>query len=854
MKSLLLKVLLFVACLMPILAMAQNGYFFPAGTSFDSSVPSPRQFLGYDIGDFHTRHDRIVSYMETLAQNSNKVHIQQIGFTYERRPQVILTITAPENYARLEEVRTAHLDLCDPSKPEPSLNDMPVIVHLGYSVHGNEPSTSEAAMLIAYYLTAAQGPEVEEFLKSAIIFIDPVLNPDGRDRHTSWVNSHRGEPLVADALDREHNEAWPSGRTNHYWFDLNRDWLPLVHVESKNRMAFYHNWLPNVVTDYHEMGTNSTYFFEPTEPYGSENPVVPRSNYEGLNNLFAKYYVEALDEMGSLYFTKEVFDNSYPGYGSTYPDIQGGLGMVFEQASSRGHLQNTTTKPLTFPFTIRNHLRTSLATVKASVENHEKLLKHQRDFFKSASNEGKRSAVKGYVFGDENDKNRTKAFLELMLRHRIKTYELNRELKLSGSTFKPGHAFVVPTDQPQYRMVRSMFEKVTSFHDSVFYDASSWTMSLAYGMPHAEIRSGLSLGKEMGFEDMETKIAPVVEASYAYVFEWSDYNAPKALYHLIDKGVFAKAAFKPFTINTTKGSQNFGYGSIVIPVADQNISKDQLLGMMQETSSLTMVNVHSVNSGYSLQGIDLGSGNMRTIQKPKVCMLIGDGISSYEAGEVWFVLDHKLNMPVTKVDVTDFRRVDLNQFNTLVLVSGNYNFLSDGQVNSIKQWVRQGGTLVTQRTATQWAVRKGLTSESLKSKKETKAPRRNYADAREYIGAKAIGGSIYQTDLDITHPLGFGYKNRDLSVYRNHTVFLEPSKNPYSTVVKYTANPLQGGYIHADNLDIIKNSASLLVSGQGRGRVVLFADNPNFRGFWYGTNKLFYNALFFGSHISVPGR
>ena len=343
------------------------------------------------------------------------------------------------------------------------------------------------------------------FLDDAVVFIDPNFNPDGRDRHTHWANMHRAQNLSADPLDREHNEGWPSGRTNHYWFDLNRDWLPLAQVESRNRLKFYNRWLPNVVTDYHEMGTNATYFFEPTKPFGSENPIVPRSNYDGLNNLFAKYYVEALDDIGSLYFTKELFDNSYPGYGSTYPDIHGGLGMVFEQASSRGHLQNTTTEPLTFAFTIRNHLRTSIATVKAAVENRKLLQDHQRTFFKDALAEGKKSKTQYYVFGDSSDPGRTKAFVNLLLQHRIKTYALESDMNIGQSNFKAGTSFAVPAGQVQYKMVQTFFEPVTSFYDSVFYDASAWTVALAFGMPYEKYTQTLSVEKEVQISELKAE-------------------------------------------------------------------------------------------------------------------------------------------------------------------------------------------------------------------------------------------------------------------------------------------------------------------------------------------------------------
>ncbi|MFK7980057.1 MAG: M14 family metallopeptidase, partial [Saprospiraceae bacterium] len=837
--------------LLTVNSFAQNDYFFPTNAQFDPNIPTPAQFLGYEIGDFHTRHDRMVSYMEKLAEVSDKANFQIIGYTNERRPQIVLTVTTPDNYTNLENIRQAHLKLCDPSTATTDVSDMPVIILHGYNVHGNEPSSTEAAMLTAYYLVAETSAETQGFLKDAVTFIDPAYNPDGRDRHTNWANMHHGFPPVADPADREHNEVWPRGRTNHYWFDLNRDWLPLAQVESRNRMAFYHQWLPNVATDYHEMGASSTYFFEPTEPFGSENPLVGRKNYDDINNLFAKYFKAALDEVGSLYFTKEAFDNSYPGYGSTYPDMHGGLGLVFEQASSRGHIQETTTKPITFAFTIRNHTRTSIATVRAAVENREFMLNHQQDFFKESMQMARKKGVKGYVFGDSNDNGKTKAFLDLLLKHQIKTYPVNENV----GDFQKGTAWYVPAEQSQYRMVSTFFEPVKSFYDSVFYDASAWTVALAFDMPYQRYTSGknLSMGNALTAKSLLPIPTTLQTAEYAYLMEWNDYNAPKALYQLLKYKVFCKTSFKPFSAEVNGQRRDFGYGTIMVSIADQNRTPEQLRIILQSVMNETNVPIHGVNTGFSLQGIDLGSRNFQTLDLPKVAMLVGDGVSGYEAGEIWHLMDTRIGMPVTKVETTRFGRLDLANYEVLILVSGGYGNLGENGVTKIKDWVRKGGTLITQRTATQWAIKNGLAKATLKKNKPTYPKKIAFADAREVRGARAIGGSIYMTDIDISHPMAFGYSRSQLPVYRNHTVFVEPSTNPVANVSTYAANPHLDGYIHAQGLATLKGSASLMVSQQGRGRTILMMDNPNFRGFWYGTNKLFWNAVFLGGVTNVPG-
>jgi hypothetical protein len=837
--------------LAPTPGKSQNAYFFPQG-SFDASVPEPRQFLGYNIGEWHSRHDRIISYMQELDRASDKAQFQIIGHTNEMRPQGVLTISSRDNLARLEAIREEHLKLCDPAQSASVTPTTPVIVLLGYNVHGNEPSSSEAAMLTAYYLVASQSEETAAFLKNAVILIDPNYNPDGRDRHSTWADANKAFPPVADPLDREHNEAWPGGRFNHYWFDLNRDWLPLAHVESRNRIEHFHRWIPNVMTDYHEMGTNATNFFEPTKPFGSENPVIPRSNYDQLNNLFAKYFSKALDEIGSLYFTREVFDNSYPGYGSTYPDIHGGLGLVFEQASSRGHAQQSSTKVVTFGFTIRNHVRTSLATVRASVENRELLLRHQQDYFHTALDEGRKSTIKGYVFGDTRDAGRTTILARLLNQHRIDTYFLDADLTVGSNSYKKGRAFVVPTDQKQYRLIRSIFEKNTVFYDSVFYDASTWNLPLAFGLPYDALTATVKVqrGQRVTPESLKVAQAAVAKSNYAYLVEWSDYNAVRVLYRLQAQGVFVKAAFKPFAATVNGAKQSFGYGTLVIPVADQNTSPDELHARIQSAAADAGVDVFAVSTGLSLEGIDLGSNNVRTVQTPKVAMLVGDGITPMEAGATWFLADSRIGLPVTKVNVGQFNRLSLSDYNTLILVSGNYSFLGESGVGKIKSWMQSGGTLILIRNAVTWAINNKLIDEQLKKQEDSKASQRiDYVTAGDHSGSRTIGGVALLADVDITHPLGFGYTRRALPVYRNHSNFLEASKSPFSTVAQTSASPLLSGYVNKANLEKIRNSPSAMVSVAGQGRAVLFIDDPNFRAYWFGTNRLLFNAIFFGNQI-----
>ncbi|SDD32495.1 Zinc carboxypeptidase [Algoriphagus faecimaris] len=839
--------LLLLAWITAFPAFSQVDYYFP-GESFDPAIPSPDDFLGYPVGDWHTRYDLIVKYYEKLDEVSPLAQLQTIGYTHEHRPKVILTIASTQNMGNLESIRQKQVQLADPSQSKPDVSQMPAIVHLGYGVHGNEPSSAEAALLTAYWLLASQSELAQNLREQAVVHFDPTLNPDGRDRHSLWANSNKGFPPVADPLDREHNEAWPGGRTNHYWFDLNRDWLPLAHPESQVKVDWYHQWYPNVTTDFHEMGTNSTYFFEPTKPYGSENPVVPRKNYDEINPLFAKYFAKYMDEIGSLYWTKEVFDNSYPGYGSTYPDIHGGLGLVFETASSRGHLQASQRGDISFAFTIRNHVVNSLATLEASLDNREFMHDYLREFFESAVAEGAKDPAKNYVFGDEFDQSRNRLFIQFLLDHRIKVYENSSDLTLNGQNFKKGNSWVVPTNQPQYRMVRTMFEYEKEFADSVFYDASAWTMAAAYGIPFSAApaaKTGAVLS-EVSAPDYEFPSGK----AYAYLMDWSDYFAPKMLYQLQEAGIHVEMINRAFSAQTQEGATDFSAGTLMIPMGFQKMSADQVSQKLQEIASATHQQVFKVETGLNLSGIDLGSNLVGAVQKPKVIMLVGPGVSSYEAGEIWHLMDTKIGMPITKVNTDNFGRVNLFDYTTLILPSGNYNSISGGALEHLKDWVSRGGTIISFKNASLWLNQKGITDESLVESENNDPETLPFAVRRDFEGAKEVGGSIYLAQLDLSHPIAYGYQRETLPVYRNTSIFVQPSKNKYLTPIRYTENPHLGGYISNANLELLKQSAGVLISSSGRGRVIHFFDSPNFRGTWFGTNKLFFNAIFFGNSMN----
>ncbi len=856
-----MKAIISVLCLFYCTIFFAQDYYYQSFAPFDDAIPSPEEFLGYPIGEHHTRHDLMVAYFSELAELSDQASLVKYGETFGKRQLVLLQIATEENLAKQEEIRQAHLNHIFSTNNTAQANNLPIIINLGYNVHGNEPSGGEAALLAAYVLVASQHPDIVRYRNESMTFVDPAINPDGRDRHSHWVNMFKGSPLVADPDDVEHNEAWPRGRTNHYWFDLNRDWLLGINPESRGKLNWYHQWYPNVVTDFHEMGTNSTYFFEPMKTNGSKDPIMPKDNYITLNDLFAEEFSSDLDAIGSLYFTKEVFDGTYPGYGSSYPDLQGGLGLLFEQASSRGHVQDRPSGKITFPFTIRNQFISSISTVKAAVNNREYLQKYQQQFFSGAKSKAKN--ISGYVFGDPHDVSRTNAFIDKLLLHRVDVYPLSDDMTIDGVHYGKESSYYVPTGQHQYRMVQTCFETYDEFQDSVFYDASAWSLAHFYNMSFSSTNRNTNVSSQKLTQTDIVKQVPeaFAKSNVAYLSTWDEYNTPAFLYELLDNNVKVNVSQKPFTIASNNSNKSFSYGSLIIPVASQDLSADELYKVLSKSANTFGIQLHSANSGFSISGIDLGSRFIDPVTKPKALMITHGSTSGYEAGEVWHLLDQRIGMPITKIPEHQFNRVRLSDYNTLILVSGRYSGIDSTQIQKIKSWISDGNTLIAQRTAVQWAVKNKLVdAEMHKSESEedepssrAKAIRKLYINASEELGKSRIGGMILKTELDLTHPIAYGYHKSELPVYRNSTVFIKPSENEYANVSLYSSDPHIDGFITKENLE--KNvvpSASIVVSEVGRGRAILFADNPNFRGSWYGTNKLFLNAIFFGDKIRVP--
>ncbi len=835
MNKFILAVLLLVLFLQ---AKAQQdfNYFYNQEVDFNPKIPAPKDILGYQIGDWHVSHDKLVEYMKVVAAASDRVTLEVAGYTYEHRPILLLTITSPQNQKNIESIRAAHLEIKTSSD---NINNKPVIVWLGHSIHGNEASGSNASLLLVYYLAAAQGNAIDIMLENTVVLLDPSYNPDGLNRFASWVNSHKSKNLDPSSLSLEHNEAWPRARTNHYWFDLNRDWLPVQHPESQARVKNFYKWQPNILTDQHEMGTNSTYFFQPGIP-SRNNPLTPEKAFD-LTRKIARYHAKAMDKMGSQYYSEESFDDYYPGKGSTFPDLNGSVGILFEQASSRGHLQESVNGDLSFKFAIRNHVTTSLSTLEAAQALRGELLEHQYAFFAEANKLASNDAVKGYVFNGGQDLNKTEAFLEVLTRHQIDVEQLTSDY----GNYKKEQSYLVKLDQAQYRLTKAIFEKRTTFKDSLFYDVSAWTLPLAFGLQYEEVTAKQLVKIKSKTLTVSKKGvgANLVKPSYGYLLLWNDYNAPAALSTIQKAGLRTKLSTHTFRLN----GKEYAKGTIFIPTQNQSLTEKQIFDLIRSVTTQYQVSIVGVNSG-DADGVKLGSPSFKALKKSKIAVMGGDGVSSYEVGEVWHLLDQRMDIPMSLVAIDQLNSSSLTQFNTLIMVSGKYDQL---KVEHLNNWVKAGGLIIATKSAGKWLAKNKITTVNYIEVKSDSTQQRPYELMDRYRGAQVIGGAIFETKADLSNPLFYGYQSNSIPVFRNSIIMMERSKNAYSNPLMYTAKPLMSGYISSKNLDKLANTAAVQVDKVGRGTVITFTDNPNFRAFWYGTNRMFLNAIFFGREVKV---
>ncbi len=838
------------------------------GVDYDPAITTPDDFIGHGLGDKPVRHDIMVGYLRTLARQSPRIMADTIGKTHEDRPILSLVISSPENLENIEAIKTQHKERLS---GDAGARNGPVVVWLNYGVHGAESSGMDAAIPTLYHYAAAQGEEIDALLRETVIVMIAIFNPDGHARRINHVYTFDGTVPVTDKNHVAHN-LWIEARTNHYWFDLNRDWLLLTQPEARAWIKTWHDWKPNVSADFHEMGSDSTYYFHPGEP-SRKNPLIPDRARELLSAI-AEGHADYLDDAGELYTSEEGFDNFYIGKGSTYPSINGSVGILFEAAAARGGEIETVNGIRTYDQNIRIHFNTSLTTVSGAYKNREALLTYQRSFFNDALRKARADERKAFVFSAGNDEARAAAFARLLQAHAVDVFHLAQDLEIDGQTFPAAQSFIVPTSQRQYTMIRGIFDTVTEFEEAIFYDVSGWTLPLAYDLSLVTLdafRAGRNLiGDPVG--DLKVSVATPERGTYGYIFSWADYYAPRALYRFMEMGAKPRVLLRAKTLAVGDGEKTFPAGSVFVPAntrlsADEQINGDALFEVAQKAASLDGVEIHGLVSGNAAAGVgDLGSGgSVGTIRMPRILLLFDDYGTRYGAGQLWHLIDHKMEIPVTLMRPDVAERIDLGGY-THIFVPGARQPINEALSKKLEGWARAGGTLVaTKQAALQ--VQKGWFGEGTGDGKGAgdgentktaqadteKTERAFYRDKQVKDAEHLIGGALFESVLDQSHPIGFGFLDPGLATMKTMETPLQPAKDPYAGVALYAETPLLSGYASERRKTALAGTPSVVAERLGRGSVVLFADDPAFRATFLGADKLVLNAIFFGDQFG-PAR
>ncbi len=853
-------------------------WFLPGSVEYDPEVVTPSAALGHELGARPARIEALTGYLKTLAAVSPRLRLQVIGHSHEGREIVLIAVSSPENLARLDEIRVRHVAraLGAQETTESSTADVhdPIVIWLNYGVHGAEASGLEAVVPTAYHLAAARGGEVEEWLEKAVILLVAPFNPDGHARRVDHVERFSARTPVIDPASAVH-DLWIAARTNHYWFDLNRQWLLVTQPESQAWVKAWQAWRPDVSADFHEMGSNATYYFHPGVP-SRRNPLIPEAA-RALAQRIADFHRAALDASGRLYYSEESFDNFYPGKGSTYPQLNGSVGFLFEAAAARGGAIDTPTGVRTLAQNIRTHFRTSLSTIRGALANARALAEYRRSFIAGTRALARADAVKADLVRG-TDPSVLADFATLLAAHRIRVHHLARVVRAGDGEFRPTDSLLIPRAQPQYRMIRTLFDRVREFGDTIFYDVSGWTMPDAFGLAHATLNARRYRAELAGAvlsdpRSLLPKAEKVPDAAYGYLLDWRDLRTARVLHRLLLEGFEARVAMHAFHAPTAEGVREMPAGTIFLPARGTGRKRADLAARLQEMAKRWGISVLAVTSGHTPDaGTDFGSrASFRPLKAPRVVLAFAEGLAPYEAGEAWFALDVRFGMPVTMVRLERLARLEWPRYTHLVLVGGHARIGAE-LARRIARWVREeGGTLIAMKQQARWAENAllggggrapGRKAEDDAGEKKSAVPaaaaarppaRRPYAELPHYLAERQIGGAIFGSRIDPTHPLAFGLASERVATMRNTTLVLGRSANPFASVAVYDAKaPLLSGWASAGNVARIAGTPMLRAEGLGRGRVILFADDPNFRAVFRASERLFVNALFFASAYDVP--
>ena len=812
-----------------------------------AQTQSPKEFLGYELGERFTHHHKIVDYFEHLDSSSDQLTLTSYGETNEGRPLLLAFLSSAENLSKLEEIRSDNLKRAKILNGNPS-DDIPII-WLSYNVHGNESSSSEAVMRTAYELLSADS-KFNKYLSEAVIVLDPCINPDGRERYVHFYEQWGQSPYTKNGTAAEHREIWPGGRENHYLFDLNRDWAWQTQKESIQRMEVYNQWLPHIHVDFHEQGAEDNYYFAPAAaPYHELITNWQKEFQVVIGKNHAKYF----DENGWLYFTKEVFDLLYPSYGDTYPTYNGAIGMTYEQAGGgRGGLGIDIHggETLTLKDRIAHHNTTGLSTVEIATENKGQLLSEFSKFFERgvAATSAK---FKSFIIKNTNQ-DRIDHLMEWLDKLGIQYGSVNTIRSLKGYHYqsKSDRSFtleskdlVIPVNQPKSVFAQILFEPITKLQDSLTYDITAWSAPFFYGLDAYGSQTAISLaGKpELAYIEPESE----EKAPYAIAFKWNSLKDAKFL-----AALFANDLNVRFVNQNVSYEDNNLASALLIPRAGNG---DNYHKKVNEIAKKYKRNPINLTTGFANYGPDLGSESVAVLEKPKIALIGGLGTSKLSFGQNRFFLEQELKYPHTIIRTDYITNVDLDEFNVIIMPEGSYYNLSDTFLDGLMEWVSDGGKLIVVgysvskfRDNDRGALttyfnddEEGRFDEELSKDDALKTSRER---GRDWLN-DALSGAIYKSTLDITHPLsaGLGDSYYTLKTSGMRVSYMQDGDN-VGTI--RSEGDLMAGFVGEQLQEKLDDTLVFGVEEQGRGAIVYFVDNPLFRNFWYEGKLLYANALF----------
>lgn len=822
--------------------------------SSNGQLRSPDEFLGYKIGTRYTPHWKIVNYFQHVASNASvSVKLEQYGQTNEGRPLLLTFISSPDNIGRLEQIRLNNLRLANLAKDRaaPVEENAPALVWLSYNVHGNETSSSEAAMMTLWALVDPSNARTKEWLKNTVVIIDPCINPDGRDRYVNWFNSIVGKEMNPSLNAREHREPWPGGRTNHYNFDLNRDWAWQTQTESQQRMKMYNQWMPYVHVDFHEQGINNPYYFAPAaQPFHEVITQWQRDFQVTIGRNHAKYF----DANGWLYFTKEVFDLFYPSYGDTYPVYNGAIGMTYEQGGGpAGGLGALTDEGDTLTLLDRatHHFTTGLSTIEISSMNAARLVKEFRKFFNDAVNNGVGEYKTYLVKSSEADRERINGLVSLLDKNGIQydyagsssrgTFTAHNYFSGKDETFTiEAGDLLVHSQQPRSAMVKVLFEPKSRLVDSNTYDITAWSLPYVYGLKTYGSKSKL----QASGGTRPAAITNNIGDAYGYVIRWQGLQSVKALTQLIEEGVKVRFSESPFEI----GNQQFDRGSLLIIKKGNESFGSSLPGVINKVCNANNVKANTISTGFVDKGFDFGSSKIHFIKAPRIALLTGEGVGSNAAGEIWHFFEHQIDYPVTLINANDFTRINWSDYNVIIMPSGNYRFMNEkSSADQLKDWINKGGRLIAlegavgQLSRTDWAIKSKKPDDA--TNKDPYAVLEVYEEREREFLKSNIPGSIFKVQLDNTHPLAFGYPNFYYTLKQDDALYEFIKEGGWNVGVLKKDSQVSG-FVGSSLKEKINDALVFGVQDMGGGKIVYLADNVMFRSFWENGKLLFCNAVF----------